>query len=562
MKRIKYLVLSVFCGAMLVFQSCETTELDLTENPNALTPQFASIDLYLNAIQLDYKDNMEVLSGLGASLTRIEYMFGRDYFNNFTPATLNATWTRSYRGMFADVREMTILATEAQLPRHIAIGEILQAHMLITLVDFVGDIPWSQAINPEEFPLPSVDSGAEVYAAAEAMLNSAIANLNAASLGNPGNDLFYGNNFTRWEKLANTLKMKIYLQTRLVDASAASKFNAIVATGDFISSTADDFQFQWGKSLQLPDARHPKYVGDYTPTGAGNYQSNWLLNQMDTNNDPRIRYYFFRQTDETPGATGVDPNEETLNCSLEDAPQHYIDGGFTFCYLDNGYWGRDSGDDAGTPPDGFLRTAYGVYPASGKFDGDNFANSIDADDFVGLSLGGGGNGITPIMLASYVDFMRAEMAMAENNTTAAIDFIKDGLDKSIAKVQSFGTNDPGANSAFFPTAAENTAFVDGIETAFNAADMDGKWNILAEQFFVTQYGSGIDAYNFYRRTGFPTTLQPNIEPNPGNFVRSFLYPSNEISANPSITQKTTQNVQVFWDNNPASAPTGGFPASN
>ena len=40
--------------------------------------------------------------------------------------------------------------------------------------------------------------------------------------------------------------MKAYITTRLVDGSAISKFNAIVASGNYISSNGDDFQFRWG----------------------------------------------------------------------------------------------------------------------------------------------------------------------------------------------------------------------------------------------------------------------------------------------------------------------------
>jgi hypothetical protein len=67
------------------------------------------------------------------------------------------------------------------------------------------------------------------------------------------------------------------------------------------------------------------------------------------------------------------------------------------------------------------------------------------------------------------------------------------------------------------------------------------------------------AYNFYRRTGYPSTLQPSLEPNPGNFVRSFLYPANEANLNINVPQKPNVDQQVFWDNNP---PSPGFPYSN
>ena len=93
-----------------------------------------------------------------------------------------------------------------------------------------------------------------------------------------------------------------------------------------------------------------------------------------------------------------------------------------------------------------------------------------------LSAGGQGEGISPFMLASYVDFMRAEAAMVQNSPGAAKGFILAGIAKSIAKVQSsdFIGKDPGADLSFVPTAAENTGFSDSIDAAFEAADTNGK----------------------------------------------------------------------------------------
>ena len=99
----------------------------------------------------------------------------------------------------------------------------------------------------------------------------------------------------------------------------------------------------------------------------------------------------------------------------------------------------------------------------------------------------------------------------------------------------------------------------GIVDAFNAGDMETKWNILGEQYFTTMYGGATEAWTFYRLTGYPNTLVPNWEPDPGPFPRTLLYPQNEVVTNPNLTQKTTLTEQVFWDTNPAS-PT--FPAAN
>ena len=59
MKRLyKILSLALVCGSVF-FYSCETLELDLTENPNALTPGQADVNFYLNSIQEDFVRQLE-----------------------------------------------------------------------------------------------------------------------------------------------------------------------------------------------------------------------------------------------------------------------------------------------------------------------------------------------------------------------------------------------------------------------------------------------------------------------------------------------------------------------
>ena len=125
-------------------------------------------------------------------------------------------------------------------------------------------------------------------------------------------------------------------------------------------------------------------------------------------------------------------------------------------------------------------------------------------------------------------------------------------------MSSFAGKDAGADKSFEPTEGEIAAHATTIENQFDA-DSEGGWNVLAREFFTSLYGNGIDAYNFYRRTGYPTNLQTNIEPQPGGFIRSFFYPSNFVNNNSSVSQKAGVTSQVFWDNNPSSP---GFPESN
>ena len=578
MKKIyRFLILSILCASTLTYTSCETFDLDQTASPdNANDSQF-DVQLFLNSIQTDFAFMMRSFNSNAADLARIEYMFGRTYINNYPPSTLNFAWQEAYQGIFQDMVIFVPAALDAELYHHAAVAETIKAYTLVTLVDFLGDVPFSEANNIEEFPFPTVDSGASVYQAALDLLTTAETHFNTTPLsGLDGtSDFYYDGDVNKWQRLINTLRMKIYLQTRLVDANAMANFNAIAATGNYLSSNDDDFEFQFGTSALNPDTRHPQYTADYT-NGAGAYQSNWLMYTMlgddaadasypggDAHStlprDPRIQYYFTRMAATTPGQDGTAGDQQTMTCSIQPIPTHLTgEDRNLWCGLTDGYWGRTHGNDEGTPPDNFLRTAYGVYPAGGIYDDGDFEPTA-------LGAGGGGAGIHPILLSSFVDFMLAEADMVAGNEAAALIHVQDGLTKHIEKVQGYGALDITVDPADFPTAADVTAFINAVGNEWNngdttgPADTDMRWNLLAEEYFVTQFGAGMDAYNFYRRTGYPTSLATNIDPNPGNFVRSFFYPDNETSANSNIAQKANHDVQVFWDNNPASP---AFPPAN
>ena len=100
----------------------------------------------------------------------------------------------------------------------------------------------------------------------------------------------------------------------------------------------------------------------------------------------------------------------------------------------------------------------------------------------------------------------------------------------------------------------NAAAASSATDGFGFPVAKDKMDILGEQYFIAMFGGAGDAYNFVRRTGYPRTLSRMIEPNPGTFPRTLLYPSGEVSANSNILQRTDNATKVFWDNgvtNPA-----------
>ena len=177
----KLSILSLF--SVLVFISCETTELDLTANPNALGPDQASADLFINAIQEDFAYFVDNMGSPGLRLTRQLHGFFRDYDNAYTPIAWDGVWSNAYQGIMEDIRLMTILAEDANLSYYIGMGEVFQAYIYISLVDYFGDVPYSEALQGSANLNPSSDGGQSVYQAALGLLDSAIANFSAGGAG-------------------------------------------------------------------------------------------------------------------------------------------------------------------------------------------------------------------------------------------------------------------------------------------------------------------------------------------------------------------------------------------
>lgn len=533
---------------VFVFSSCETTDLDLTVDPNALTEDQLRTELLFNNLQVSHARFINTTGTYAGELMRQTSARGSTYQNVYGPTTFDAPWRNAYRFTLNNARLIIEKQeTEPFTEKYVAATKILTANTLITLVDAFGDVPWSEAVTPGIL-FPKLDNGATVYQAAETLLNEGIALVDDGAGNAIVNDVYFGSNMARWKTLANTLKMKIYYQTRLVDANAVSKFEAIVSSGNYINANADNFVFNWGSSNPNPDSRHPWYSAHYGLSGAadiGFYMSNYLMDLMRNTysvSDPRMAYYFYRQRN------AVQLNTQFLACAGETRPTHYP-ADMAFCVIDNGltegWWGTDHMRVGGIPQDTPRRTLVGIYPAGGRID-DNAFSPIN-----GLIFGANGFGITPMILASNVDFWRAEMSLF-GGTGDFNTLVLSGVNKSITYVQSFSARSAATfNAANLPQPAQISTYVAEITNRLNAStSLNERMELLAEQFIIATYGNGLDAYAAYRRTGYPKNIQLALEPNPGPFMRTFWYPDNEASSNPNINQKSNLTVQTFWDNNP------------
>lgn len=547
-RNIKYLLVLLVGFAF----SCETLELDILDNPNALQPDQFSADLLLNNIQLSTAGFFEQVTEEGMELTRILHGFGPDYFSGYGPGQLSAPYSTLYAQIIPDVNTLLSVTDTEGLTVHSGMARILQAYVLMTMVDYVGDIPLSETGLGLALDNPRLDTAEEVYAMVELMLNEAISNLQTDTPIVPQTDLYYpmangSPTIASWITLANTLLLKLNLQTRLVNPNAAGNITALVNTG--VITTSDlDFEFRYGTNDLNPDNRHPIFSRNYD-AGVIDYQSNHFMNELVNgfnNRDPRTRFYFYRQSD-------VSGDDTTQNCVNQlPPPQYSPDDAFCVIFDQNtgegAWWGREHLNAEGIPPDDGVRTNWGLYPIGGLFDDDTFTVTNNR------SQGAQGAGISPIMLSSYVNFMLAESALTLGTAGNPRDFLEVGMRQSITKVINFAPLSVDVN--LLPIEIGGTLniiepYILEVLEAYDAATSDNdRLEIVIRQYFIALYGNGVEAYNTYRRTGLPSNLQPALSPSPGVFVRSFLFPQNGVINNSNIDQKPDQTVPVFWDTNP------------
>lgn len=153
-----------------------------------------------------------------------------------------------------------------------------------------------------------------------------------------------------------------------------------------------------------------------------------------------------------------------------------------------------------------------------------------------------------------------------NTTKTAADYYADGIQNSFDDVRAWAVNgtlgstslsaaptEASTINTFYPSAtytANVATYKTDATNAFAAqTNADGRMNFIAREYWIASFGNGVEAYNMYRRTGLPSGMQPALDPNPGDFPRSWWYPQTYVTLNSNAEQKADLTVKVFWDKN-------------
>lgn len=139
-----------------------------------------------------------------------------DAFENYVTQATNfdGAWQFIYVGVGANARLTQQEATTVNDPWTAGIAQVLEVWAVGTLADLFGDVPYSQAFQPDTYPNPVFDAQPTVYAALQTTLDKALTNLASPTGGNlKTSDFFYQGDLDKWRAVAHSLKARYYLHT-------------------------------------------------------------------------------------------------------------------------------------------------------------------------------------------------------------------------------------------------------------------------------------------------------------------------------------------------------------
>ncbi len=531
--------------------------LDVNKNPNSPTPSSVQLSMVLSAAERNISNNLALGSGMGNTMAvYVHQQTGR------VGADRYGAGAQGWDGLYAAISNLNVIITRGTAEKrfkYVGISKILKAYAFSILVDVYGDVPFSEFDQFEAgITQPKFDKGATIYPKLFTLLDEGIADLNNTTINPsvPGaDDYIYKGNVTNWIKAANTIKLKLYTQVRLVQ-DVRSQVSALLASPTtLINSQAESFMMPYGP-IGATDDRHPAF-GDYNATQRGGQLfSPWLYEIMKGVNpniltnavDPRIPYYIYNQKTPIGGSNGIPEN-----CT------EYRDGGFITIVFGSTGPCRDGSNSQ-------TYSLLGIYPAGGRYD-QGLGQSINS-----IGPQNSGTGALPHQFLTYADrlYLEAELIQTGLVTGNARAVFSKALDESFGQVDHVITNfvKPGSAGASqtvpaISTLPATTTYKAAVLALFDAGSDAKKLEYIMTEKWINRIENPVDSYSDYRRTGYPVLFAPapegtvsSVTPpngpaipvsNDRKYPWSLPFNLNELQLNSNAPpQKVPESFKVFW----------------
>jgi len=203
-------------------------------------------------------------------------------------STYNNSWNAVYRNLY-NLKEIIAKCSDGGKEEGntamLGMAQVLSAYNLAILTDLVGDVPWTEALQPGVIWAPALDSQESIYKAVDKLLTDGIANLEKqtsfAAIGTQ--DPIYGGVASRWLKFAWGLKARYAMRL----SHRSPNYDAVLAAANKSFATkSEEALFK----CTATGIRNPfqRFFTDRDNLGA----SQSLLDKLVDRDDPRESVFF------------------------------------------------------------------------------------------------------------------------------------------------------------------------------------------------------------------------------------------------------------------------------
>ncbi len=490
--------ISIFAVALAIgVTGCKKNYLSLETNPNQ--PSITTPDLLLPAAltgdAANYQSNYPQYGVWAGYWTTSGNYVPNQAINEYIMTTGSFDdWDDMYLNMVNWYTLENLGAANSSLANYEAIAKIMLAFDFEQLVDNYNDVPYSQAFNVKDIT-PAYDKGEDIYHDLGKQLDVAIKLIadNPNATLPTKSDVMFAGNMSQWQKFANTLKLRLAVRVYKKLGTSDPLVTDLASTAS-IGYLSSDAYINPGYALAT--------------TSSGSSQIN--------------PFYATYGTDVTGNAT---------------FPNNY--------YRANAY-GVSYYSSNNDPR---LSTFY--LPINGAVAGNIFGdiNHARSNSFIsaigtGLLKSASQNAV--MISAFESDFLQAEAI--QNNLIPA-------STASMTVKSAEGAYEQGITDSFIEqglTAAQAKAYYGQSTSNINwTASSDKEQAIITQKWAAMNGWFNLEAYNEYRRTGFPN-LPSSVDPSAAghNLPTRIPYPTSELSNNDGNLAKEGTiypgSSKIFW----------------
>lgn len=502
MRQSKYITIITMACA-LFFASCSD---EYMENMNTDPSKAATIDpnAQLTTAQLQtYGDlfMMEIYRNYHYAFTQqlmgcwnTTNYGGRHTLDN---NEMSRIWTSFYTQSLKNIIDAQYrTAEDAEKVNINSVLRIYRVYLMSIITDTYGDAPFSEAglgFLEGKFN-PKYDKQEDIYNAFFLELEDAVNKIDPTKDKVTG-DLIYAGDVTKWQQLANSLRLRFAMRISNVNPTKAqTEFeNALAANGGVITDASSDALIKYMTiAFSFGQEAYSDYRGNSLsqllfgndPANNPSYLCSTFFNQLRQSGDPRTfkisRCYYDGLMSATSPDNRVDITQEMIEKGIDFSPRN--PGAYSWEPWPTGYDSDICKELAVNNPSVTVTMAREVEP--------KLANNFLKSDNPGV-----------VMTSAEVKFLMAEATVKKWNvgSVSAEDLYKQG----VRAAMDFLTDNYGCTAT---TDAEFDAFIQGRGT-FGHTD-NQKLEAINTQAWILHFTNPAECWANVRRSGYPKLKSP------------------------------------------------------